>query len=279
MTQETSASGRGSPLRAARALLAALVTPSGARWARPRRRVGRAALLGLLVAGSAVAAYAAGQSSESALAGKDRAAIESVVRDYLLENPEIVREAMVRLEKKRVAALVEENRTALETPIAGAWEGAAQPQVTLVAFMDYACGYCRATLPTIARLLKEDPGLRVVYHELPIIAQGSVPAARVSLYAAEQGRFSAFHQAMYAANSVERDAIVAAAKTAGLDTAKVKAELDNADRNATISQSVRLAQALEAEGTPLLVVGDRIFYGAVGYDTLKAAIEEARRPG
>jgi len=278
MTQETSASGRGSPLRAARALLAALVTPSGARWARPRRRMGRVALLGLLVAGSAAAAYAAGQSSESALAGKDRAAIESVVRDYLLENPEIVREAMVRLEKKRVAALVDENRTALETPIAGAWEGAAQPQVTLVAFMDYACGYCRATLPTIARLLKEDPGLRVVYHELPIIAEGSVPAARVSLYAAEEGRFSAFHQAMYAANSVERDAIVAAAKTAGLDPAKVKAELDNAGRNATISQSVRLAQALEAEGTPLLVVGDRIFYGAVGYDTLKAAIEEARRP-
>ncbi len=283
MTQETSAAGRGQtqggPLRAVRALAGALFTPSGARWARPRRRLGRAALVGLLVAGSAAAAYAAGQSSEGALAGKDRAAIESVVRDYLLENPEIVREAMVRLEHKRVAALVAENREALETPVSGAWEGAANPQVTLVAFMDYACGYCRATLPTIARLLEDEPGLRVVYHELPIIAEGSVPAARVSLYAAEAGRFSAFHQAMYAAGNVERDTIVAAAKTAGLDTAKAKAELDNAERNATISQSVRLAQALEAEGTPLLVVGDRIFYGAVGYDTLKAAVDEARKAG
>ncbi len=265
-------------LKAGRALAGAVLTPSGARWARPSRRgAGRLALLGLLAAGGAAAAYAAGQSAS--VSSGDRAAIEAVVRDYILENPEIVREAMVRLESKRVAGLVAENRTQLETPYAGAWEGAARPEVTLVAFMDYACGYCRATLPTIARLLEEDKGLRVVYHELPIITEGSVPAARVSLYAAEQGRFPAFHQAMYAQGSVESDAILAAARKAGLDPQKAKAELDNDGRNAAISQNIRLAQAMEAQGTPMLVVGDQVFYGAVSYETLRDAIAAARKKG
>ncbi len=267
---------RGSLLRAGRALATALFTPSGARWARPRRRVaGRFALIGLLVAGGAAAAYAAGQST--GLPASDKAAIEAVVRDYILEHPEIVREAMVKLETNRVASLVQENRPMLETPYAGAWEGAAEPEVTLVAFMDYACGYCRATVPTIARLLKEDPGLRVVYHELPIISEASAPAARVSLYAAEAGRFAAFHQAMYAEDGVSDATIRDAASKAGLDPAKVKAELANQEgRNPAFAQSVRLARALEAEGTPLLVVGDQVFYGAVSYDTLKEAIAKAR---
>lgn len=266
----------GSLLRAGRVMAAAILTPSGGPWARRRSRLlGRTVLFGLFAAGGA-AAYAAAQSATDASV-RDRAAIEAVVRDYILEHPEIVREAMVKLENQRRTALIEDNRTALETPFAGAWEGAAKPQVTLVAFMDYACGYCRATVPTIARLLKEEPGLRVVYHELPIISPGSIPAARVSLYAAEAGHFPAFHHAMYTGGSVEKDAIMDAARKAGLDPAKVKEELDNNARNSTISQNVRLAQALEAEGTPVLVVGDQIFYGAASYDALKAAIDQARK--
>lgn len=276
MNDERGAS-RGSLLTAGRRLAGALLTPSGAAWARPRRRMGRAAIGVLLVAGGAAAAYAATQAG--ALPSGDKAAIEAVVRDYILEHPEIVREAMVKLEQQRVANLVDANRQLLETPYAGAWEGAAKPQVTLVAFMDYACGYCRATVPTIARLLKEDPGLRVVYRELPIITEASIPAARVSLYAAEAGRFPAFHAAMYAEEGVSNDTILDAAKKAGLDPVKVKAELANADRNTAFSQNIKLAQSLEAEGTPLLVVGNQIFYGAVSYETLKDAIDKARKAG
>lgn len=263
-------------LRAARSLAGALLTPSGAAWTRPRRRTGRIALVGLLVIGGAAAAYAASQPAS--LPAGDKAAIEAVVRDYILEHPEIVREAMVKLETKRVAGLVEANRSSLETPYAGAWEGAAKPEVTLVAFMDYACGYCRATVPTIARLLKEDPGLRVVYRELPIISEASVPAARVSLLAAEAGRFPAFHAAMYAEDGVNNETILDAARKAGLDMEKVKAELGNQTRNPAFAANIKLAQNLEAEGTPLLVVGDQVFYGAVSYETLKGAIDKARKP-
>ena len=272
---EMGGQGFGTLLRAGRAMMRALATSSGAAWARPKRGKGTYLLIGLLAAGGAAAAYAATQPAS--LPAGDKAAIEAVVRDYILEHPEIVREAMVKLETKRVASLVEANRTSLETPYAGAWEGAAKPDVTLVAFMDYACGYCRATVPTIARLIKEDPGLRVVYRELPIISEASVPAARVSLLAAESGRFAAFHAAMYAEDGVDNDTILDAAKKAGLDAAKVKAELANQGRNPAFAQNIKLAQSLEAEGTPLLVVGDQIFYGAVSYETLKDAIDKARK--
>jgi protein-disulfide isomerase len=274
---ETRGQQSGSLLRAGRVLAGALLTPSGASWARRRSRAGRFALIGILAVGGAAAAYAATQPSS--LPAGDKAAIEAVVRDYILEHPEIVREAMVKLETQRVAGLVDANRTMLETPYAGAWEGAAKPEVTLVAFMDYACGYCRATVPTIARLLREDPGLRVVYRELPIISEASVPAARVSLYAAESGRFSAFHAAMYAEEGVDNATILDAAKKAGLDMDKVKAELANQARNPNFSQNIKLAQSLEAEGTPLLVVGDQVFYGAVSYETLRDAIAKARKAG
>lgn len=267
--------GAGTLLRAGRAIGGAVLTPSGARWARPRR-TGRTLVLGALALGAAAAAYAASTTTATVPQG-DRSAIEQVVRDYLMEHPEVIREAMQKLEQKRVAAIVDENRTELETPRAGAWDGAEKGDVTLVAFMDYACGYCRASLPDLERLVRDDPKLRIVYRELPIISEGSPAAARVSLYAAENGRFREFHKAMYAEGGVDTDKIMAAAKKAGLDPAKAKAELTNAARNEAITADVRLAQSLEAQGTPLFVIGDKLFYGAVGYDQLKDAIDAARK--
>jgi len=240
-----------------------------------RRRWLRPALLAALAFGGGVAACAAvGHAQPSATA--DRAAIEAVVRDYILEHPEIIPEAMERLRDKRLTQAVADNRTALETPYHGAWEGAAQPDVTLVTFMDYACGYCRSSLPDIARLLQEDPKLRVVYHELPIIADGSLGAARVSLLAAQTGHFKEFHAAMYAAGNVEPASVVRAATQSGIDAARARAALEADDADPTLMANVRLAQALQVQGTPLFVVGNEVLTGAVGYDKLKAAIAKAR---
>lgn len=261
-------------LRAGGALFSALATRTGA-LASPRRGLLRPLLLAGLVAGGAVAAYAAvGQAA--APSASDRAAIEAVVHDYILAHPEIIPQAMQRLRENQLTQAVEENRSALETPYRGAWEGAAQPDVTLVTFMDYACGYCRASLPDIERLLRENPGLRVVYHELPIIAEGSLGAARVSLLAADTGHFKAFHTAMYAAGNVEPESVVRAATASGIDAARARAALESDSADETLMANVRLAQALQVQGTPLFVVGNQVLTGAVGYDQLKAAIAKAR---
>ncbi len=263
-------------LHAGGVMLTSLASSTGAQGPRRRRLLGLG-LVGALAVGGAAVAYA--QVSGKNVVPADRAAIETVVRDYILAHPEIIPEAIERLKTKQVAAKIDEHRSALETPYKGAWEGAAQPKVTLVAFMDYACGYCRASLPDLARLVKENPDLRIVYRELPIITNASVGAAKVSLLAAESGKFMPFHRAMYAAGDIEPDAVIKAAGRAGLDSAKAKAALKSEAADAPIMENVRLAQALGAEGTPLFVIGDEMFTGAVGYDTLKAAVEKVRSKG
>jgi len=264
----------GTALRAGGVLLSALTAPTGASG--DRRRLLVLGVVGALAAGAAAVAYAA---SGNALAPADRAAIETVVRDYILNHPEIIPEAIDRLKAKQMAAKIDENRSALETPYKGAWEGAAEPKVTLVAFMDYACGYCRASLPDLERLVKENPDLRIVYRELPIITNASVGAAKVSLLAAEAGKFMSFHRAMYEAGNIEPDMVVKVAGRVGLDTGKAKAALRNEGADAPIMENVRLAQTLGADGTPLFVIGDELFTGAVGYDALKAAVDKVRAKG
>lgn len=198
------------------------------------------------------------------------------VRAYLLDHPEVLTEAMDRLRQKQAAAQIAPNRLALETPYAGAWIGAEKPDVTLVQFFDYACGYCRASLPDVQRLVKEDPKVRVVFRELPILSRESETAARVSLGAAEQGRFAAFHDALYAAGRPNAATIEQAARAAGLDLGKVQAMVKAPRTEQELAQNAELYRVLGFIGTPSWVVGNRIMSGAVGYDALKEAVAEAR---
>lgn len=198
------------------------------------------------------------------------------VRAYLLDHPEVLQEVMERLRQKQAAAQIAPNRLALETPYAGAWIGAEKPDVTLVQFFDYACGYCRASLPDVHRLVNEDPKVRVVFRELPILSRESEVAARASLGAAEQGRFAAFHDALYAAGRPNADTVAAAANRAGLDSAKLAATMRAPRAEQELARNIELARSLGFSGTPSWVVGDQLLSGAVGYDVLKQAVAEAR---
>jgi protein-disulfide isomerase len=221
------------------------------------------ALLSGVVASLGTAAALHGRSGEG-------------VRAYLLQNPEVLQEAMERLRLKQVAAQIAPHRKAIETPYAGAWIGAKDGDVTLVQFFDYACGYCKASLPDVERLVREDPKVKVVFRELPILSQESEVAARASLAAAEQGRFAAFHDAMYAAGRPGPDTIAAAVRTAGLDQAKLQAAMDTPRAEQELGQNIELARTLGFTGTPSWVVGNQVLSGAVGYDALKKAVAEAR---
>lgn len=206
----------------------------------------------------------------------DKAAIEQVVREYILSHPEILPEAMRNLEARENKKLVEENRAAIEKPFGGAWEGAADGDVTLVEFFDYNCGYCRASLPDVARLLAEDKKLKIVYREMPILSQSSLDAALASLAVAQQGNYPVFHRALYKAGKVTPQTIADAARAAGADPAKVKAAQTSDAARAEIAANLDLQQKLQLTGTPSWVVGDTVLNGAVGYDQLKAAIAAAR---
>jgi protein-disulfide isomerase len=129
-------------------------------------------------------------------------------------------------------------------------------------------------LPAIRQLVAEDPRLRVVFRELPILAESSRSAARISLVAAAQGKFNAFHDALYAGGRVSDATIAAAARTAGVDTGRLAALAPRID--AEIARNMETAARLGVTGTPSWVVGDRVLSGALPVEELKRAIAAAR---
>lgn len=237
------------------------------------RKTGLIAGLALLVgAGGAYLATAPyGQ-----IATSDRAAIETVTREYILSHPEILPEAMENLRARELSEVVNSNRKALETPFSGAWTGAADADVTLVEFFDYACGYCRAVAPDIARLLAEDKRLKVVFRELPILGPDSETAARASLAAANQGHYYALHQAIYAAGRPNPQSISEAMTRTGVDIGKANAAANSEAVTEELGRNLEWRQSLQITGTPSWIVGDQVIHGAVGYETLKKAIAAAR---
>jgi protein-disulfide isomerase len=195
-----------------------------------------------------------------------------IVREGLIADPKILPDAVDALRDAQYEPVLAANRAAIETPFASSWKGSAKPDVTLVEFFDYACPYCKASNPSVDRLLKEDQGLRVVYRELPILGPDSVTAARLSLEASKLGRFGQFHDTLWATGRPADATIAVASKAAGI-TSKPTAD---ADVEQELKRNFQIAGQLGATGTPLFVVGDRVLNGAVGYDALKAAIAEAR---
>jgi protein-disulfide isomerase len=234
----------------------------------------RLMMLVLVVIGAAFGAggmWLAARVAPGDLTTADRAQVERVVRDYVLANPELIPQAMQKLQDRETGKTVAASRGKIEQPYAGAWIGYPDADVTLVEYFDYNCGYCRASLPTIERLVAGDKNLRVVFRELPVLAESSRSAARASLAAAEQGKYKAFHDALYAAGPVTDATIAATARRTGVDIARLP---DDAD--AEITKNLSVATTLGITGTPSWVVGDRVLSGAVPIEQLQDAIAAAR---
>jgi len=204
----------------------------------------------------------------------DRAAIERVVHDYLLDHPEIIPAAMQRLQDRETSRAVARAGDGLTRAYAGAWAGNPRGDVTVVEYYDYNCGYCRAVVPMLRQLVVSDPMVRVVFRELPILAPTSRTAAEASLAAARAGpvKFNRFHDALYAGGRVTDATITAAARTAGVDLSRV----DKAGTAAEIRRNMDTAGKLGLTGTPGWIIGDRAFAGAMPLDELKKAVAAAR---
>jgi protein-disulfide isomerase len=197
-------------------------------------------------------------------------------REYLLANPEVLPEAMDVLQQRELQARIEPMRSELETPFPGAVLGNPRGSVTLVEFSDYACTYCRQSVADIAALIADNPDLRVVIREYPILAPESVDAARMALAAAQQGKYAEFHDAMFELGPPSAETIAAAAEKAGVDLARARAVIATGAFDGQLQANHQLASDLGVTGTPGWVIGDRAFNGAVGRERIGEAIEEAR---
>lgn len=219
----------------------------------------------------------AAELKSAGIDGRQRAAIEGLVRAYILDHPEILPEAMDRLQQHEAQARIAPLRGALETPFPGAVLGNPAGKVTLVEFTDFACTYCRHSVADVASLIAANPDLKVVVRELPIIAPESAPAARMALAAAAQGKYPAYHQAMFAGARPSDSSIAAAATAAGVDLGAAKGFAAQPQVQQELERNLGLARQLGINGTPAWIVGDQMISGAVGKERLQQAIEAARK--
>jgi len=206
----------------------------------------------------------------------DRRATEALVKAYILENPEIITDAIAILQQREVTERLSAAGNEIAKPFPGAEAGNPKGDVTIVEFTDYNCGFCRASLPDMQRLLKSDGNIRLVYRELPILSQTSRAAALWALAAARQGKHKAFHDALFALGRADEPNIAAAAQTAGLNITAARSFAASPQANQEIERNLSLMHQIGFNGTPTFIIGDQILEGALGYEALQSAIEKAR---
>ena len=217
----------------------------------------------------------------------DTEAVRKIVREYLLEQPEVLDEAIRVLRGKRerekrasAKAAIGENRASLLGHPLSAVSGDPDGDVTLVEFFDYQCGYCKRSLEPVMELLESDPALRIVWKELPVLGPVSRFAARASMAAQKQGRFLEFHVAvMGAPGKLSEDRLMAIAEGIELDVERLRRDMTDPALEAYLDETYRLASEIGITGTPTFVIGDTLVPGAVDGARLKELIAEARDAG
>lgn len=215
--------------------------------------------------------------------------IEQIVRDYLLKNPELIQEALVALEQKRRdeenvarAETIKSQSQILFNSVHQADLGNPKGDVTLVEFFDYNCGFCKRAFPDMVRLMEEDPNLRIVMKEFPVLGQGSVEAAQVSVAVQQTDpeKYLDFHATMISHRGQATKAVALnVAEQVGLNRAEIEKLVEGNEINIPIEEVYALANGLGLTGTPSYVVGDEVVMGAVGYDALREKIQSYRQCG
>jgi protein-disulfide isomerase len=217
-----------------------------------------------------------------------RGEIETIIKNYLVVHPEVLEEAMAELNKRQAAAEAEkheasvaENSATIFNSPRGVVLGNKDGDVTFVEFFDYNCGYCKRAMADMLDLMKSDHKLKVVLKEFPVLSEGSVDAAKVAVAVRMQDptgqKYLDFHQKLLGGRGpADKARAMAAAKDAGLDTAKLEKDMQSPEVKATIAENFKLAEDMGMNGTPSYVIGKQVVVGAVGLDGLKEKINVAR---
>jgi protein-disulfide isomerase len=238
---------------------------------------------------AALLAIAVPQASRAdEFSASQRGELERIVREYLVAHPEVIQEAMTELEKRQTAADAEKHKAAVKQYSEALFTSPRQVvlgnpngNVTFVEFFDYNCGYCKRAMDDMLTLLKDDPKLKVVLKEFPVLGPGSVEAAQVAVAVRMQDKtgkkYLEFHQKLLGGRGqADKARALAVAKDIGLDMGRLGKDLASPEVKATLQESFKLAEALGLNGTPSYVIGDNVVIGAVGLESLKEKVNTSR---
>jgi protein-disulfide isomerase len=238
-----------------------------------------------LLAGALVATVAILSSRPSDFTSRQRDAVIGIVRDAMRSDPSILREAVQTLiaendreSRSRQNAQLAEYHAALTRDPADPVAGNPNGDVDLVEFYDLRCPYCRNMSPVLAEFLAQDPGVRLIYKDIPILGAPSMLAARAVLAAQAQGGYRRLQHALLALNEPPTLATVqAAAKNVKLDADRLTSDMDSAVIQTRLDDNVALAKALGISGTPTFVAGQQLISGALDVPSLKRMVGAARQ--
>ena len=222
-----------------------------------------------------------------------RGEVERIVREYLVAHPEVLQEAMTELDKRQTAAEAAKHKAAVKQYSEALFKSPRQVvlgnpdgNVTFVEFFDYNCGYCKRAMDDMLTLLKDDPKLKIVLKEFPVLGPGSVEAARVAVAVRMQDKtgkkYLEFHQKLLGGRGqADKARALAVAKDVGLDMGRLDKDMASPEVKATLEENFKLAEALGLNGTPSYVIGDNVVIGAVGLEALKEKVDTSRcgKPG
>ncbi len=221
-----------------------------------------------------------------ALSVKQRSEVEKLVRQYILENPQVILESVQRMQaeteqksRQQAQANVVAYRDQLikdpDAPIGGNPKG----DVTVVEFFDYRCGYCKKVFPAIQELLKTDGNVRYVFKEFPILGPDSEFASRaaLALWRMDKSKYHAFHTAMMLnKGALPESKVLGIASKLGIDAKALRAAAKAPEIDKILANNFKLAEALNINGTPAFVIGDELIPGAADLATLRQKINKAR---
>lgn len=207
----------------------------------------------------------------------DRATLNSIIENFIRNNPEIVRDTLIALAAREEAERKQTGLSKVRDDQGDPVMGNANGTITLYEFSDYNCGYCKRVFEPIQQLVRDNPDVRLVIKEFPILSQSSLVAAKAAIAAEMQGKFGDYHIAMMTYRGQITDAVVMRmAAQAGVDIEQLKSDMESPKTMAIIQRTREAAAALEINGTPGLVVGDTVVPGAIGLDELVKLIAEER---
>ena len=237
----------------------------------------------------ALCALFAAPASAEGLDDAARAEINAMIRDYILDNPEVIVEAMQVLEQRQKAAEAGRDAEMIAANSGAIYEdgfshvgGAPDGDVTVVEFLDYRCPYCKRAHESVAELLAADAKVRLITKEFPILGPDSTYASRAAMAAKMQGDaiYEAFGDAMMAhQGELNERAVLRLAEEAGADIERLKADMEKPEIAENIRKTYALARQLGISGTPGFIIGERIVRGFVPADALRDLVAEARRAG
>lgn len=224
------------------------------------------------------------------LSESERDAFRAEVRAYLLENPEVLMEAIHVLEQRQADQQVEDDLALVQANAADLFEsetswvgGNPEGDVTIVEFVDYRCTYCRKANPDLEKLVSDDGNIKLILKEFPILGDQSVASSRMALAVrmlAGDEVYKQAHDALIAFRGEINDVTVKAlASDLGVDGDAVLEKMTSPEVDAIIAENHALGQRMEISGTPTFVVGDQLLRGYLPYDGMKNVVAQERGDG